>query len=266
MNSVCEMPEISDSDIYQAMEEFSGYVDITTEDFKEIYHYAFQHAVKKLSVAKSSQMTIPLQELQTETPYKVKVPIVPSPEDKSFFGKLKNYVQKMKGLEKSPPKVSIEEIAWSWIGAFLGIAAVACINFNLLSQGDLVMIIGSFGASAVLIYGAIKSPLAQPRNLIGGHMLSAIIGVASYQLFYFSPWLASSIAVATAIAVMHATKTLHPPGGATALIAVIGSQKIHALGYFYVIVPAGIGAVVMLLVALIVNNIPQSRKYPEFWW
>lgn len=172
----------------------------------------------------------------------------------------------MKGVDKSPPKVNSSEILWSWVGAFTGIAAVAYFNFNLMRQTDMIMIIGSFGASAVLIYGAIKSPMAQPRNLIGGHMLSAVIGVASYKLFFFSPWMASSIAVATAIAVMHATKTLHPPGGATALIAVIGSQKIHALGYLYVLVPAGHGAIIMLVVALIVNNIPRSRKYPEFWW
>jgi CBS-domain-containing membrane protein len=78
-------------------------------------------------------------------------------------------------------------------------------------------------------------------------------------------WLASSLAVATAIAVMHATKTLHPPGGATALIAVIGSTKIHSLGYLYAIIPVGLGAVIMLVVALLVNNIPKSRRYPDFW-
>jgi len=127
------------------------------------------------------------------------------------------------------------------------------------------MIIGSFGASAVLIYGAVKSPLAQPRNLIGGHLFSALIGVASYQYFSSNLWFASALAVATAIAVMHATKTLHPPGGATALIAVIGSQRIHDLGYLYVLVPVGIGALIMLVVALAVNNIPGTRKYPEFW-
>jgi CBS-domain-containing membrane protein len=127
------------------------------------------------------------------------------------------------------------------------------------------MIIGSFGASAVLIYGAIKSPLAQPRNLMGGHVFSAIIGVACYQLFDPYMWLASSAAVATAIAFMHATKTLHPPGGATALIAVIGSDKIHDLGYMYAIVPVGLGALIMLVVALIVNNLARSRRYPEFW-
>ena len=171
----------------------------------------------------------------------------------------------MKGTSKSPPMVSLSEIIWSWIGAFFGIAAVAYINFNIIEKTDLVMIIGSFGASAVLIYGAVKSPLAQPRNLLGGHIFSAVIGVTSYQLFHPNIWLAGAVAVATAIAFMHATKTLHPPGGATALIAVIGSEKIHNLGYLYAIIPAGFGATIMLVVALLVNNIPKNRRYPEFW-
>ncbi len=179
---------------------------------------------------------------------------------------LGEYFNKMKGTSKSPPAVSFSEIGWSWIGAFLGIAAVAYFNYNRLEDTDLVMIIGSFGASAVLIYGAIKSPLAQPRNLIGGHVFSAIIGVACYQFLNGQMWLASSVAVATAIAFMHATKTLHPPGGATALIAVIGSDKIHNLGYLYAFVPVGLGAIIMLVVALLVNNITKNRRYPEFWY
>lgn len=171
----------------------------------------------------------------------------------------------MSGTSKSPPAVRLSEIFWSWIGAFLGIVSVAYINFNLLEKTDLILIIGSFGASAVLIYGAIKSPLAQPRNVMGGHVFSAIIGVASYQLLGSHMWLAGAVAVATAIAFMHATKTLHPPGGATALIAVIGSEKIHSLGYLYAVMPVGLGAAIMLIVALLVNNIPKNRRYPEFW-
>lgn len=171
----------------------------------------------------------------------------------------------MRGTTKSPPAVGFAEIVWSWIGAFLGIASVAFVNYNIFKGTDLVMIIGSFGASAVLIYAAIRSPLAQPRNLIGGHVISAIIGVTAYNLLDNFMWLAAAVAVATAIAAMHATKTLHPPGGATALIAVIGSQKIHNLGYLYAIIPAGCGAVIMLIIALLINNIPKSRKYPEFW-
>lgn len=176
------------------------------------------------------------------------------------------FFRKMSGTTKSPPRVSFSEIAWSWIGAFFGITAVAYISYNILEGTDLIMIIGSFGAAAVLLYGANKSPLAQPRNLMGGNVISAIIGVTSYNVFHNHMWLAAPLAVATAIATMHATRTLHPPGGATALIAVIGSEKIHNLGYLYAIIPIGLGAAIMLIIALLVNNIPKNRRYPEFWF
>lgn len=176
------------------------------------------------------------------------------------------YFQKMLGVEKSPPLASGSEIFWSWLGSFLGIALVAYLHQFYFDPMDLAMIIGSFGASAVLIYAAIKSPLAQPRNLLGGHLISGVIGVFMYQTFIDTPWLAGALAVSVAIAAMNATKTLHPPGGATALIAVIGSEKIHALGYLYAVIPAGLGAFLMLIVALLVNNIPKDRRYPVCWW
>lgn len=188
-----------------------------------------------------------------------------SAPDNMALDMLKGYLNKMKCSKKSPPAVGLSEILWSWTGAFTGIAAVSVISYKILASTGFTMIIGSFGASAVLIYGAIKSPLAQPRNLIGGHVISALIGVTSYQLFKVDIWLAASLAVATAIAVMHVTKTLHPPGGATALIAVIGGDSVHKLKYLYAILPVGTGAVIMLLVALLVNNIPKTRRYPEFW-
>jgi|UniRef100_A0A7V6A177 CBS-domain-containing membrane protein len=175
------------------------------------------------------------------------------------------YLSKMTGLTQSPPRVSGTEVFWSWLGSFLGIAVVAWLNDGFLEKTDLVLIIGSFGASAVLIYGAIKSPLAQPRHLIGGHIISAIIGVTAWKLLFFQPWLAAALAVSVAIAVMHLTKTLHPPGGATALIAVIGGPKIHHLGYLYVLMPVAAGAFIMLVVALAVNNLAPSRRYPEYW-
>jgi CBS-domain-containing membrane protein len=176
-----------------------------------------------------------------------------------------DYFRKMRGHTQSPPRVGWSEILWSWIGSLLGIAVVAALHFRILAPLGLSLIIGSFGASAVLVYGAIRSPLAQPRNLIGGHVLSAVIGVAAFRWLGWQPWLAAALAVATAIAVMHLTKTLHPPGGATALIAVIGGDGVHQLGYLYVLMPAALGAVVMLVIALIVNNIPPNRRYPEFW-
>jgi CBS-domain-containing membrane protein len=179
---------------------------------------------------------------------------------------INDYLHKMKGTTQSPPRVNLPEVIWSWVGGFIGIASVGLLDERFCGGTELVLIIGSFGASAVLIFGAIKSPLAQPRNLLGGHVLSALIGVTAYKLFPAPIWLAAAVAVATAIALMHVTKTLHPPGGATALIAVIGGANIHSLGYFYALMPIGAGAGIMLVVALLVNNIPSTRRYPEFWF
>jgi CBS-domain-containing membrane protein len=180
---------------------------------------------------------------------------------------LRDYLAKMRGTTRGgPPRVSNAEIAWSWVGSLIGIAVIAALGEAYFDPIDLPLMIGSFGASAVLVYGAVRSPLAQPRNLVGGHMLSAAVGVASWKLLHQYPWLAQSMAVATAIAVMHATRTLHPPGGATALIAVIGSQQIHDLGFLYVLVPATLGPLILLAIALPINNIPASRRYPEIWF
>jgi CBS-domain-containing membrane protein len=179
---------------------------------------------------------------------------------------LKDYFVKMRGTTQSPPRVRLQEILCSWVGGLIGIASIGFLDDCFCKGTELVLVIGSFGASAVLVFGAIKSPLAQPRNLLGGHILSALIGVSAYRIFPAHIWLAAAVAVATAIAVMHATKTLHPPGGATALIAVIGGDKIHNLGYLYALVPVAAGAVIMLAVALLVNNIPNTRRYPEFWF
>lgn len=180
---------------------------------------------------------------------------------------LADFVRKMGGTTRgSPPRVSNAEIAWSWTGAFAGIAAAGLLSQAFFAGHDLSLMIGSLGASAVLLFGAPRSPLAQPRNVIGGHILSALVGVACWKLLHPFPWLAAAIAVSTAIAVMHATRTLHPPGGATALIAVVGSKEVHDLGFVFVLVPCTLGPLVLLAVALVVNNIPGSRRYPEVWF
>jgi CBS-domain-containing membrane protein len=178
---------------------------------------------------------------------------------------LSDYLLKMKGGAKSPPGVGGWELLWSWIGALIGIGICGYLSAMYFEPRDLTLLIGSFGASAVLVYAAIKSPLAQPRNLIGGHVISGIVGVACYQLFGATAWIAAALAVSCAIVAMLATKTLHPPGGATALIAVIGGAKIHNLGFLYPFIPAGAGAVILLIVAVVVNNLSQNRKYPEYW-
>ena len=179
---------------------------------------------------------------------------------------MKNYLAKMRGHGQCPPRASWREVAWSWLGACAGIGLVGYLNDRLVDRSDLMLLIGSFGASAVLLYGAPKSPLAQPRNVLGGHVLSALVGVSARFVLPAPGWACAALAVATAIALMHATGTLHPPGGATALIAVTGGPKVASLGYLFALIPAGAGAAVLLLVALLVNNVAKSRRYPEYWW
>lgn len=158
--------------------------------------------------------------------------------------------------------VDTKEHLWTFIGSFFGIGLIALTQTQSLDKLENIFLIGSFGASSVLIYGAIQSPLAQPRNLVGGHLISALIGVSVYKLIPDPIWISAPLAVSLSIVAMQMTKTLHPPGGATALIAVIGTPKIKALGFMYVISPVLSGVLILLLVAIIVNNLTKNRKYP----
>ena len=175
----------------------------------------------------------------------------------------------MKPTGTCPPRKPVSKIIWSWIGAFLGILLVLIIGKCLSHASiDSLFLIGSFGASAVLVYGAPMAEFSQPRNLLGGHVVSAIVGVTVFILLGDDTILAGPTAVSLSIVAMHFTRTLHPPGGATALIAIIGGDKIHSLGYMYVLVPVFVGSVIMLLVALLVNNMSTNpkRHYPVYWW
>lgn len=176
--------------------------------------------------------------------------------------KIKRNYRKAKYVLYKETLVDFKEHFWAFLGAFVGMGIIAYMQYNMLPREDVVFLIGSFGASCVLVYGVIQSPLAQPRNLIGGHVISAIVGVTAAKLFPDMIWLASAVAVAFAIVFMQITKTLHPPGGATALIAVTGSPTILKLGYWYVIFPVLSGAMILLIVALVFNNMTANRQYP----
>lgn len=181
---------------------------------------------------------------------------------------IKAFFEKMKGDEVCPPRKPFSKIAWSWLGAFVGIYLVSILSS--LTHADLLnslFLVGSFGASAVLIYGAPQAEFSQPRNLLGGHILSAIIGVSVYKFFPLDVALLGALAVSLSIVAMHFTRTLHPPGGATALIAVIGSSEVQSTGYLFVLSPIATGATILLLVALFVNNLSSNpkRHYPRYW-
>lgn len=177
--------------------------------------------------------------------------------------KIKRTYRKTKYVLYKETLVDFTEHFWAFIGSFIGLGIITFLEYKFLPESDLVFLIGSFGASCVLVYGVIQSPLAQPRNLVGGHLVSAIIGVTIQKLLPDLIWVAAPLAVSLSIVFMQITKTLHPPGGATALIAVTGSAEIKNLGYFYVISPVLSGALILLVIALIFNNLTSKRSYPS---
>jgi CBS-domain-containing membrane protein len=127
------------------------------------------------------------------------------------------------------------------------------------------------GASAILVYGTIDVPLAQPRSLIFGHFFSALTGVILATIFGLDlhndlnpnvQWLAASLSTAIALMVMHVTKTTHPPAGATALMPCV-DPGIWALRWYFLPVVL-LSSTLVLAVALITNNI--QRQYPKFWF
>lgn len=178
------------------------------------------------------------------------------------------YIQRMKGFEKSPPRKPFSKIVWSWLGAFLGIYIVSILNtLTGIDSISNFFLVGSFGASAVLIYAAPQLDFSQPRNFLGGQVLSALVGITVYKYLPFDLSVLSALSVSIAIVVMHFTRTMHPPGGATALICVIGSSEVHELSYLFVFSPIFLGTLIMLLIALIVNNLSKNpkRHYPRYW-
>ncbi len=148
-----------------------------------------------------------------------------------------------------------------YLGAFIGVGIVAFYQSFFLSKVDNLFLIGSMGATSTLIYGAFQSPLVQPRNLFGGHLISAFVGISVVKIFPDSIFIAAPLAVATAIFLMQVTRTLHPPGGAIALICAMGSEKVHEMGYLFIL-PVLLGAFTLFVVALVFNNLNRNMQYP----
>jgi len=168
-------------------------------------------------------------------------------------------INKIKNLPRAPqPAIPARELLITFIGAIAGIGISASFAF----YWDCPMLLAPFGAQAVLMYGAYKAPLAQPRNVLLGHLIGAFMGVAVYD-FFGTAWWSIALAVALTIILMMATYSLHPPGGATAYVAVQTGGL--GVGYAYIINPVLLGAFILLVVAIIINK-AGKRDFPASWW
>lgn len=166
------------------------------------------------------------------------------------------FLKKLKGdCASLPAQPSIKAVGFAWLGGFLAIAAVAALADSL----SLALVLGSFGASCVLIFGYPDVPFSQPRNVIAGHVISSLVGLVC--LTAFGPhWWAVAVAVGTAIAVMMLTRTVHPPAGSNPVIVFLTMPT-----WNFLLFPTLVGALVLVAVALVYNNATRDAKYPKYW-
>lgn len=169
---------------------------------------------------------------------------------------MRAYVKK---LPRAPqPAIPAREVWLSLWGAFLGVGFTALLAYIW----KFPMLLGPFGASAVLIYGAYKAPLAQPRNVLMGHFLAACIGVVTHDFFGTTFW-SIGLGVALALVLMVVTYSIHPPAGATAYVAVQTGGL--GTGYMYILNPVVLGAFILVVIGVIFNKLGK-RDYPTHWW
>ena len=168
---------------------------------------------------------------------------------------------KILGVSQTP--VSYAEKSISALGGFVGIFCIFFISQWAVGTHAAALIVASMGASAVLLFAVPHGPLSQPWPVFGGHILSAIIGVSCAK-FIPEVMLAASVAVGAAIGLMYFLRCIHPPGGATAISAVIGGEAVHELGYLYVITPVLLNVMVILVVATVFNYAFAWRRYPAY--
>lgn len=159
--------------------------------------------------------------------------------------------------------VSHAERLISGAGGFLGILFILLVSNFFLDGPAAAIIVASMGASAVLLFAVPHGALSQPWSLVGGHMVSAVIGVSCAKLIADQS-LAASLAVGLAIGAMHYLRCIHPPGGATALAAVVSGSGVNALGFGYILTPVALNVLVILMTAIAFNYFFHWRRYPAF--
>jgi CBS-domain-containing membrane protein len=152
----------------------------------------------------------------------------------------------------------------SGFGGCVAIAGVVLICRFFVGVEGAGLLVASMGASAVLLFAAPEGPLSQPWPVLAGHGISAVIGVACAR-YVPEPLLASALAVGAAIGIMRGLRCVHPPGGATALAAVIGGAPVRALGMQYVLTPVLVNAAAIVLLAVVFHGLGAQRRYPAYF-
>lgn len=154
-----------------------------------------------------------------------------------------------------PPRPGLGHSAASWAGAAAAIAAIVWLG----EISGVPWLMAPFGATCVIVFGLPDSPLAQPRNVVGGHVVSALVGLVCLALFPVA-WWSLAVAVATAVLLMQLTRTVHPPAGANPLVVMLAAAP-----WSFLLTPVLAGALTIVAIALACNNLAPGRRYPVYW-
>jgi len=167
------------------------------------------------------------------------------------------YFKKFKSQFKSPPpRPDWSEVGFIWFGGFIAILAIGF----LADYTKQPLVLGSFGASCFIVFTAPDSHFSQPRNVIGGHFISTLVGLV-FLHFVGPEWWSMALALATAITVMLVLRVSHPPAGSNPLIVFLVLAN-----WDFLIMPTLLGAVILVTIALFYNNISKKRHYPTYWF
>lgn len=166
------------------------------------------------------------------------------------------FLEKLKGEGQAlPPLASWQNILKAWGGGFIAISVLVLLS----KYSGNALILGSFGATCVLLFGFPDVPFSQPRNIILGHFIASLTGLIVMSLLGYH-WYSAAIATATAIALMMATKTVHPPAGSNPVIIFLSKPA-----WSFLLFPTLSGAIILVIIGLIYLNIIRKENYPKYW-
>ena len=164
---------------------------------------------------------------------------------------------------KIPPAspLSLREKTRAGLTAGVAIFLTGWLASLSIDGGGLKTLLASMGASAVILFAMPHSPVAKPWPLVGGHFISALIGILCAR-WVPQLWPAAALAVGLSVFAMHLARCLHPPGGASALIPVLGGESVKALGFQFLLTPMALNVGVMLVMSLAFRHLFLPKALP----
>jgi CBS-domain-containing membrane protein len=154
-----------------------------------------------------------------------------------------------------PPRAPAKSVALAWLGTCLAIGVLAALS----ASSGWLLLLGSFGASCVLVFGYPDVPFSQPRNVVLGHCLSTFVGLL-FVAVLGAHWWVAGLSTATAVALMMLTRTVHPPAGSNPVIVFLAQP-----GWTFLLLPTLAGSVILILLALVYHNVSRDVRYPKYW-